>query len=150
MSTQHSRRRSTDGAGSLDISQMIADENDPKQRAFLIVLHSINQSLEANTNTVKEISDKLEGHLEEFGDHVVREEKLLNQGRGAWKIFAWVVSIAQLLATYGWVTQRNDMQELNKTLQTELINEAAMRNRMETVEKSLGLHLLPGLSRETK
>ena len=141
MSAQEARRRSSDGAGSLDISQMIADENDPKQRAFLIVLHSINQSLEANTNTVREISDKLEGHLEAFGHHVSSEERLINQGRGAWKIFAWVLGIAQALATAGWVTQRNEMHELGATLQAELIADATTKNRLDTVEKALSIHI---------
>ena len=143
MSAQASRRRSSDGAGSLDISQMIADENDPKQRAFLIVLHSINQSLEANTHAVKEINDKLEGHLVAFGDHVVSEERLLNQGRGAWKIFAWIVGAAQVFATYGWVQQKNEMHELTTVIQSELIVQSSMKSRMDAVEKAMGLHLYP-------
>ena len=143
MSAQESRRRSSDGAGSLDISQMIADENDPKQRAFLIVLHSINQSLEANTHAVKEINDKLEGHLVAFGDHVVSEERLLNQGRGAWKIFAWIVGAAQVFATYGWVQQKNEMHELSAAIQSELIVQATTKSRIDTIEKSLALHLFP-------
>ena len=66
-------RRWSDGPGTLDISQMIANEDDPKQRAFLIVLHSINQALEANTSTVREISDKLEIHLEAFNEFVIAD-----------------------------------------------------------------------------
>ena len=144
MGSADSRRRSSDGAGSLDISQMIVDENDPKQRAFLIVLHSINQSLEANTDTVREINSKLENHLEAFGHHVSNEEKILNQGRGAWKVFAWIVTVAQVLVTYGWVQQRTDMQELNKTLQQELINDATTKNRIDQIEKTLGIRIYPG------
>lgn len=144
MSAQEARRRSSDGAGSLDISQMIADENDPKQRAFLIVLHSINQSLEANTDTVREINSKLENHLQAFGVHVSNEEQILNQGRGAWKVFAWIVAVVQVLATYSWVQQRGDMQELGKTLQATLITDATMKNRIDQIEKALEIHRHPG------
>lgn len=138
------KRRSSDGQGSLDISQMIADENDPKQRAFLIVLHSINQSLEANTTTVREISDKLEGHLEAFGVHVATEEKMINQGRGAWKVVAWVISVAQVLASAAWYQQRNDIADLTKAVQTELVSDVQVKTRVDVLEKAVLSHVDAG------
>ncbi len=125
----------------LDISLMIAAENDPKQRAFLIVLHNINLSLEANTTTVKEISEKLESHLEVFNQHTEEDQKWVNQGRGAWKIVAWVIGIAQVLATGAWVQQRMDMAALDQTVRKELIEHARTDSRMDSLEKSFQNHI---------
>jgi len=134
-------RRWSDGPGSLDISQMIASEDDPKQRAFLIVLHSINQSLEANTSTVREISDKLEVHLEAFNEHTAEGEKMMNQGRGAWKIAAWVIGFAQILATGAWVTQRSEMTALAATIHAEVLTQAEMKGRVDSIEKVMQTHI---------
>jgi hypothetical protein len=139
--TDSTGRRWIDNASSLDISQMIAAEDDPKQRAFLIVLHSINQSLEANTTTVREISDKLEVHLEVYNTHTAEEQKLLNQGRGAWKIVAWVIGIAQVLATGAWIQQRNDMTLLTATTHSLLLADSEIKGRIDTLEKAVVSHI---------
>lgn len=134
-------RRWSDGPGTLDISQMIANEDDPKQRAFLIVLHSINQALEANTSTVREISDKLEIHLEAFNEHTAEGEKMMNQGRGAWKIAAWVIGFAQVLATGAWVTQRSDMSILSATIHNEVLQASEMKGRIDVIERTIQTHI---------
>ena len=125
----------------LDISLMIAAENDPKQRAFLIVLHNINLSLEANTTTVKEISEKLEQHLEAFNEHTQEDQKLINQGRGAWKIVAWVIALAQILGTGAWLQQRSDMAALDQTVRKELIEHARVESRVDSMEKTFQTYM---------
>lgn len=132
-------RRKTDSV--TDISMMIANENDPKQRAFLIVLNSINLALEANTATVREISQKLEHLLDDFTNHVTEDERLVNQGRGAWKVVAWVIGIAQVMATGAWFTQRNEISDLNKAVQAELIGYTQVRTRVDVLEKTVTSHI---------
>ena len=132
-------RRKTDSV--TDISMMIANENDPKQRAFLIVLNSINLALEANTATVREISQKLEHLLDDFNNHVTEDERLVNQGRGAWKVVAWVIGIAQVMATGAWVTQRNEISDLTKAVQAELIGYTQVRTRVDVLEKTVASHI---------
>lgn len=95
MTQPEHNRRATD-ARTLDIESMIAAEDDSKQRAFLIVLNSINNSLVANTSTIRDISEKLETHLTNFDTHTQNEEATLNKGRGAWRVIAAV--LAQLQA----------------------------------------------------
>ena len=126
---------------SLDISRMIADENDPKQRAFLIVLHNINLSLEANTTTVKEISEKLETHLEAFNVHTQEDQKLINQGRGAWRVVAWIIGIAQVIATGAWIQQKTDIAALDQAVRQELIEHAKIDSKMDFLEKAFQTHL---------
>lgn len=108
-------RRATDKLP-LDIDNMILQEDDLKQRAFLIVLNSINKSLMANTETIREVSEKLESHLENFDSHTREEDARLNKGRGAWKILAWVVGVAQVMAIGIWNEARSEIKQINATL----------------------------------
>jgi hypothetical protein len=101
----------------MDITSMIAAEDDAKQRAFLIVLNSINMSLVANTATIRDISSKLETHLDNFEVHTAAEEALLNKGKGAWKVMAWVVGLVQSLALALWLTISADVNNIHISVQ---------------------------------
>lgn len=86
-----------------DVSQdkilvLIEQANDPKDRAFLIVLQQINESLIANTHTINEVAEKLDSHLTAYEAHAEREKALLNQGKGMWRVAAWVLGISQAIA----------------------------------------------------
>lgn len=90
-------RRASD-ASQDRIRLLIEDENDPKDRAFLIVLQQINESLVANTRTINDVANKLDAHLTAYETHAEQEAALLNQGKGAWRIAAWFLGFAQVLA----------------------------------------------------
>lgn len=113
------KRRSSDRRPSADIEKMIMQEDDPKQRAFLIVLNSINNSLVANTETIREVSDKLETHLENFENHSRTEEAMVNKGRGAWRVTAWVIGVAQIAGVFVWTQAREEVKEINISLKAE-------------------------------
>ena len=126
---------------SLDISQMIAAENDPKQRASLIVLHAISLSLEANTTTVRDISAKLEKHLDAFDRHATKEEQLINQGRGAWRIIAWVLAGVQVIAIVLWNETRSaqkdtqaELARINTALQASYLVNSKIEARLSVLE----------------
>lgn len=129
-------RRATDRSAQ-EIENMILQEDDLKQRAFLIVLNSINNSLIANTETIREVSDKLEAHLEHFDTHTKAEEALMNKGRGMWKIAAWVIGVAQGAGLYIWQHAREDLSQINLALQREQVEIAQINTRVTNVERVL-------------
>ena len=129
-------RRSTDNQ-SLDINQLIADESDPKQRAFLIVLHNINLSLEANTKTVRDIGDRLEEHITKFTDHANNEQIMVTQGKGAWRVMAWVLGVAQLMVIGLWTTVKTDLASLNAHDQQFEVAHIQLVNRVDILEKKV-------------
>ena len=132
--TQQQNRRATDKLP-LDIDQLIMAEDDPKQRAFLIVLNSINNSLIANTETIKDVSEKLDAHLTSYENHVEQEEALLNRGRGAWKVMAWVISGVQVIALGIWAMAREEIKEIHVMMQAEQKQLAQLESRVLFVER---------------
>lgn len=127
-------RHATDNAKALDIEAMIAAEDDARQRAFLIVLNSINTSLMANTSTVRDVANKLDAHLTAYADHVNEETALLNKGRGMWTVGAWVLGIAQLAVLGGGARLINDIDHIHQALQTAQRFEASAEHRLRALE----------------
>lgn len=119
----------------VDIDQMIMQEDDPKQRAFLIVLNNINKSLIANTDTIRDVSDKLETHLQHYEQHTQEEAKLLNQGRGAWRIVAWIIGIVQIVGLGIWTLAREEIKDIHAMLQKEQVQLSQLESRVLFVEK---------------
>ena len=118
----------------LDISLMIAAEDDPKQRAFLIVLNSINLSLEANTVTVKEISSKLESHLLAYNQSTKDSEEIINKGKGAWKVIAWIIGLAQVIGLAAWIQLRSDLTELTANSRNTQLTDVRVNARLDALE----------------
>lgn len=117
-------RRSTDDANSANIESMIAEENDPKSRALLIVLNSINNSMMANTAITREIGGKLDAHLSNYERHVEEQTATVNRGRGAWTVALWGLGLIQT-AGIGLGMQIkaefNALREADLKINTELI-----------------------------
>jgi hypothetical protein len=131
--TTHSRRSTDNRVG--DIEALISEENDPKQRAFLIILNSINASMVANTEATREVADKLDNHLSLFEKKSEADALLLNQGRGAWKVLAWVLGTAQvaILAISGYVF--SDLEKLHEGQQLSRLAEARLEVRISNLER---------------
>lgn len=119
----------------LDIEQMILQEADQKQRAFLIVLHAINTNLIANTKTIREVSVKLEEHLEQFEAHTAQENALVNKGRGVWKVLAWVIGGAQVIGLGIWNEARTEIKDINTSVKNTQSQLMQIEARVLFVEK---------------
>lgn len=120
---------------SVSIEDMIAQENDPKQRSFLIVLNSINSALVANTATVKEIKESLDEHLEEYAVQTRNDAQLKDQGRGAWKILAWVLGCVQAALLTGGAALVADLREIHQAVTLLHQIDAKLDNRVVNLER---------------
>lgn len=126
------QRRSTDPDM---IERMIADESDPKNRAFLLILNNINKSLCLNTETIIEVSNKLDEHLTKFEEHTAAEERIINQGRGAWKVVSWVLGIVQVIGLAIWVDSRKEIAEIHAMQHEAQVERKILTQRVEQLEK---------------
>lgn len=108
------KRRKVDLYG-MDLDHLIAQEDDPKQRVFLILLNNLNASLIDNTKATSIIGSKLDEHLTNFEVYTKDKDQLLNQGRGAWKVAAWVLGLAQVVAGVVWMDIRAELADMHVT-----------------------------------
>jgi hypothetical protein len=114
---------------------MIAEENDPKQRAFLIVMNTMNVNLVANTETIRVISSKLDGHLSNYDIQTKLEQEWVNKGKGMWKVLAWVLGIVQTVVLLVCVQLRTNLADIHTTL-TIISQENAMQEaRLNSMDK---------------
>ena len=137
---QMAQARRVSDKQALDIDNMILEADDPKDRAFLIILNNINYSVIASTSTIREIGDRLEGHISEYEKHAEREESYINKGRGAWKVAAWVIAIAQVAAGVMWVQSAEDRKEIlsvltakQTTLDKHEVRITVLENKNDTI-----------------
>ena len=119
----------------VSIEDLIAAENDPKQRSFLIVLNSINNALLANTATVRDIKDSLDDHLQQYAKDAKVDEAWKNQGRGAWRVMAWVLGLAQAVLLAGGMALGSDLREIHSTITILHQLDAKLDNRIAVLEK---------------
>lgn len=125
-----------------DIDVLISAENDPARRALLIVLQNINRSLEANTIATQQTQLSLGGlrtdfgtHLKNFENHTFNEEAIMNKGRGAWWVMAFVLSVVQTIAIYGWNSSRNEIEGMKAEAHQSELTHQKMQLRIERLEK---------------
>ena len=128
-------RRATDSKRH-DIEAMIAEENDPKQRAFLIILNSINHALMANTSATAGLSQKFDDHLTTFEQKVAADAEILNQGKGMWKVIAWGLGAAQAVVIALAVYAANDLKALHLAIQTGHDMDVRLESRIERIENA--------------
>ena len=140
MSTEFDRR--IGDARPLNIEEMIANEDDPGKRAMLIVLLSINSSLLANTRTIVELSakleehrTKLEKHLDNFDLHIAAEDEILNKGRGAWRVLAWVLGAAQIAVVTVISMAWSDLSGIHSAINSLAMVDTRHESRLQALEK---------------
>lgn len=139
--TEHNRRPSDKLQADIDLS--IAAENDPRQRALLIILQSINRSLIANTRATQDTatglalhSENFNKHLSNFEKHALNEEAIMNKGKGAWWVLTIVLTIAQSFVIYAWRDSKFELDAMKAEARAASILHEKMSARIEFLEKT--------------
>lgn len=134
-------RRTTDSMLG-DIEGMIMAENDPEKRAMLIVLNAIAERLHDTSADVSEVSKKQDVHADEFKTHVkafqahiATEDQLLAQGRGAWRVGVWVMSILQIAVLSGIGYVSTSISGIHDAIHAGQIAAARIETRLQALEK---------------
>ena len=130
-------KRSNVNKRSDEIEAMIGDENDPKQRAFLIILNSINNTLVASAGLIKEVSTKLEGHLVKYDDRTTADDALLNKGKGVWIVAAWALGLLQVAAVAFFLQLKDDISTLHEFAAFNKNTNATQQAEIKVIADSL-------------
>lgn len=120
-----------------DLEQMIAAENDPKLRVLLMLVNTFNANLAANTTAVEGISTKLDNHLTKFEQRSAADDELRNQGKGAWKVLAWVLGGVQVIGLGIWIEAKADIKDIHAAIIASQKTGAAIEARAASHEMRL-------------
>lgn len=88
-------RRTSDMHEFDEIGELIKQENDPKTRAILMVLQSINISLKENTKAVSDTDVELKALASDYRTRTAESEAMVNRGKGMWYILSAVLVVVQ-------------------------------------------------------
>lgn len=95
------------------IEDLIAAEEDPKDRAFLMILNKMAKNLEVNTELTQTLSAELKAHTREFAKHEQKEMAAWNQGRGMWRMMVYALAILQAVFVYV-ISEHVEMAKLTR------------------------------------
>lgn len=134
----HSRynRRATDVEAS-KLNAMLESENDASKRALLLVLSSLNSNLVANTTATDSIRKDLTAHLTAYQGHMELTTEYINKGKGAWKVFAWVLAVAQVLLIGTVGTVHTEMRAFSAAATSLQVAANANAHRITTLERQI-------------
>jgi len=124
-----------------DLKQLIAAENDPKQRVLLMLVNNFNDNLAANTIAVEDnakavnnIARDLESLFTKFEERAAKDDEMRNQGKGAWRVLAWVFGVVQVGAAYAWVDTRAELKELRMGIVASQKADATLEAKIYALE----------------
>jgi len=124
-----------------DLRQMIAAENDPRQRVLLMLVQQGNDRWAENTRAVQEnaaavqsIAKDLEALFTSFEERTKTDDALKNQGKGAGRILLAVIGAAQIIGLAVWTDTRADVKEANAALISSKTTAAVVEARLASIE----------------
>lgn len=94
------------------IISLIEQTDDNKDKAYLLILMKINDSLSTNTNNINKITNKLKEITDTIDSRIKTEEALLNRGRGWRDILVWVFGGIQAIALSSLVYLNAELKDI--------------------------------------
>lgn len=103
------------------IIALIEKTEDTKDKAFLLILMKLNDSITNNTVNTNKVANKLKEMSTTFESHIKTEEAILNRGKGWRDVLVWVVGVAQAISVYMFLTLNTELTGIHKELETQKI-----------------------------
>ncbi len=117
-----------------DIGKMIAEENDPKLRVLLLLVNAFNENLTENTTAIQNLGQKFDEHLTNFEQRAAQDDALKNQGKGAYKVAAFVIALVQVIGMGIWVQAREDIKDIHGAIAKGELAVTRFEERLKALE----------------
>lgn len=117
-----------------DIDAMIAGEPDPKLRVLLLLFKAFNQNLAANTLAIQSLGKKFDEHLTTFESRAAQDDALKNQGRGIYRVAAYIIAAVQVAGMGIWVQAREDIKEIHSAIADGKTAVTRLEERLKSLE----------------
>jgi maltoporin len=80
-----------------EIMRLINEANEARDKAYLMLMFKMHQSLTKNTEATVATAEKVGEYTEAFDKHVGDEEKIFSQFRGGWRVIVSGMSLITVL-----------------------------------------------------
>lgn len=104
-------RRKADRAH-LDIGELILKTDSPKDKAMLLILLKISESMEANTCMTHKVSTKLDMHLENYTEHEKIDAIRSAQIKTGWRVLSGIIILLQGFGIYAVKSHIDESQRM--------------------------------------
>lgn len=100
------------------IISLIEQTDSTKDKAYLLILMKLNDSVTTNTNNTNKVANKLKEIVENMATH----EALLNRSKGWRDILVWVLGIVQTVGILIMVNFNSDLENIRKELVAQKVD----------------------------
>jgi hypothetical protein len=118
------------------IEDLIVAADNPKDKAFLLIMNKIAVSLDTNTFLTQSLSDEFQAHTTAFKNHEAAELALIHQSKGGIRVGMWFLGIIQLIVIAVASSQLAEIKEMKQEL---LSCQITLNTHTEQI-KTLQLH----------
>ena len=103
------------------IVQLIEETDNTRDKAYLLILMKINDSMISNTTSINAVSDKIKEISEAFNIRNIEHDAILNRGKGWRDILVWVLGGIQALGIWALVNLNTELKDLHKEQEIQKI-----------------------------
>ena len=96
------------------IEELIVAADDPKDKAFLLIMNKIAVSLDTNTSLTQMLSDDFKSHTLAFSEHERKEMELINQGRGGFRVALALLAVLQVVIGFIITNTLSDIKDMRQ------------------------------------
>jgi hypothetical protein len=114
------------------IVSLIEETDSSKDKAYLLILMKINDSLFINTNNISKITSKIKDMSERMDARIKHEDAILNRTKGWKDILVYLLTIIQTLIIGYAVSTSNSIKELQNHV---IINTKDIESIKEVIKK---------------
>lgn len=126
----------------VSIEDMIAAEDDAKQRSFLIVMNNMSVNLQANTDMIQDISRKFESHQTKYEAQLDAEQARLHQGQGMKKVVLWLAGVLQVVVLALCAQLTHSLIDINNSITALHVVDARTEERVINLEKTTNVTVI--------
>jgi hypothetical protein len=116
------------------IEELIVAAENPKDKAFLLIMNKIATSLDANTHLTKALSEDFKSHTIAFSEHERKEMELINQGRGGFRVALALLAVLQVFVGFIITNTLTDIKNMRSEV-TVLQREMAIHKEHHVLEE---------------
>lgn len=99
-----------------EIHRLIQDADNARDKAYLLLMLDIHDTLIENTKVTKLINGKVDTHIVSYNADIQESVKSVSRSRGIWQATSFFLVILQSIFAYGYVRMVNENDDQNKQL----------------------------------